>query len=246
VDLREVVDAPDAPWSRLGERLAGGAVPSLSDALADLVLEPEHERIRLALRGALRGRASPAHLIAAAGTTIRGLDVERLRLGRVIRESLAEAGLPPADLDRGVGLSIAFARVGAGGDVAGSVLVHPGLSDQAVHEWFADSAIRAGLRVSTWDRADYVEREAWLLWLDVVATSGGRPAQRRRRLLAQAAEAGGYRVDRVLAESGAPIAATTAATTRRPRPGPVRGGATGRGSRGSSPPPDGGAGRSSG
>jgi hypothetical protein len=237
VDMREVTDTPDAPWSRLGQRLAGGAVPSLDDALADLLLEPEHERIRADLRTSLAGRSSPGALISAAAAAIRGLDVDALRLGRVIRESLAQAGLPPADLDRGVGLSIALARAAAGGDQPPA-----GLGDLAVRAWLASPAIRAGLRVNTWDGSDYVEREAWLLFLDAVAADGGRPADARRGVLARAAETAGYRVDRLLdgLEAGA------GATPRVRRPAPGRGGATGRGSRGSSPPRDGDAGRSSG
>jgi glycosidase len=241
VDLRGVADAPDAPWSRLAGRLAGGAVPSLAEALADLLVEPDHERVRAALRTSLAGRTSAGASIAAAGGAIRGLDIDGLRLSRVIRESLAEAGLPPADLDRGTGLSIAFARGVAGGDPAAA-----GLGDPAVRAWFADPAIRAGLRVNTWDGLDYVEREAWLLWLDTVAAAAGRPGGARLKRLARAAEVGGYRVDRILADRGTTTGAGTGATTPPRRPGRVRGGATGRASRGSSPPRDGGAGRSPG
>jgi glycosidase len=233
VELREVADAPDAPWSRLAERLAGGAVASLADALADLVLEPEHERSRAALRAALAGRATPGALISAAAGALRGLDVGGLRLRGVVRESLAEAGLPSADLARGVGLAIALARA--------RDLEEPeaaGFSDRAVRGWFADPVIRAGLGVNSWDGIEYVEREAWLQWLDAVAAGGGRAANARRTRLARAAEAGGYRVDRILE--------SLEATTPPRRPGPARGGATGRGSRGSSPPRDGGAGRSPG
>jgi hypothetical protein len=203
VDLRDLRDAADAPWSRLAERLGGAAVPSLTDALADLVLEPEHDRMRGNLLTAVASaRTGPAQIAAAAGA-LRGIDVDGLRLGGVIRAVLARAGLPDAELDRGVGLAIALST-------ADQLLV--GLGDAAIRGWFADPRIRTGLRVNTWDQVDYVEREAWLLWLGVIAQAIPRASPTRLKKLSQAAAASGYRVDRLV----------DAVTTRRPRPGPPR------------------------
>jgi glycosidase len=225
VDLREVADAPDAPWSRLAARLAGGSVPNLADALADLVLEPEHERVRAVLVPALVStRTTPARIVAAAGA-IRGLDVLQVRLWPVIRDALTGVGWPPADVDRAVGLAVALSDA----DPAAIAL-----DAAAVRAWFADPAIRAGLRVNAWDGFEFVEREAWLLWIAIVAEASGRPNAARSRSLVDAAAAAGYRLDRLLA--------AVAVRPRARRPGPGHGGARGRGSRGPSSPRDGGAG----
>jgi len=227
LDLREVVDAPGQAWTRLAERLGGTPVPSLDDALADLILEPEHEQVRAALAVGLAGvEPPPARIVAAAGA-ISGLDVARLRLWPVIRSGLLAGGWPDTDVDRAVGLVVALA-------VAGPALV--ALDDAAIRGWFADARIRDGLRLNAWDGFEYVEHEAWLLWLSVVGEatpkgSGSKPRSARVRLLAGLAETAGYRVDRLLAS----LAAT-------PRPARGRAGATGRASRGPSSPRDGGAG----
>jgi hypothetical protein len=225
VDLREVADAPDAPWSRLAARLAGGSVPNLADALAGLVLEPEHERVRAVLVPVLASTPKPPARIVAAAGAIRGLDVQHLRLWPVIRDALTGVGWQLADVDRAVGLVVAL----SGADPAAIAL-----DAAAVRAWFADPGIRAGLRVNAWDGFEFVEREAWLLWIAVVAEASGRPNAARSRALAGAAAAAGYRLDRLLA--------TAAVRPRAGRPGPGRGGATGRGSRGPSSPPGGGAG----
>ncbi len=189
VDLRDVVDGPNEPWSRLAERLAGGAVPSLTDALADLVLEPEHDRLRAALLTAVAtGRTTAARVVAAAGV-LRGLDADGLRLSGVVRAVLAEEGLPDAELGRAVGIAIALAQADPG---------QVRLDDAAVRAWFSDPRIRTGLRVNTWDQLDYVEREAWLTWLGVVAEATGKPSVARVRALARAAASAGYQVDRLL------------------------------------------------
>ncbi|HLY15340.1 MAG TPA: alpha-amylase family glycosyl hydrolase [Candidatus Limnocylindrales bacterium] len=231
VDLHEVVDGPGQPWTRLAEQLAGAAVPSLDAALADLILAPEHEAVRTALSAALADAERPAAQIVAAAGAIRGLDVAQLRLWPVIRAALDGAGWPAEDVDRAVGLVVALAA-GEPGRIA--------LDRAAVRSWFADGPIRQGLRLNTWDGSEFVEREAWLLWLAVVAEAGAQassaqpsaqPSATQVRRLSQLAEAAGYRVDRLL---------DALATT--PRPGPGRAGATGRASRGPSSPRDGGAG----
>ncbi len=229
VDLREVASTPAAPWSQLAHRLAGGSVPRLADALADLVLEPEHERVGAALQAALGTAASPPARIVAAAGAIRGLDVERLRLWPVIRAALLATGWPPDDVDRAVGLAAALAGALAGPDPAVIALDAP-----AIRSWFADPGIRAGLRVNAWDGVEFVEREAWLLWLAVVAEASGRPAVARQRTLARAAADAGYRLDRLVAAAEL--------SPRRRRPGPGRARATGPGSRGSASPRGGGAG----
>ena len=193
VDLQEVVDEPAAPWSRLAGRLAGGAVPSLTEALADLVLEPEHERIRSALATALASASSGPGRFVVAAAVLRGLDFEGLRLGAVTRGALAGAGLPDHELDRAVGIVAALAN-------ADPALV--GLDDAAIRGWFADPRIRTGLRVNTWDGVEYVEREAWQLWLLVIAgagpAAGRRAGSARLKSLSRAAADSGYRVGRLL------------------------------------------------
>jgi glycosidase len=227
VDLREVVDGPGQPWTRLAERLAGAVVPSLEEALADMILEPEHEQARSAVGAALVGVERPEARIVAAARAIGGLDVARLRLWPVIRAALAADGSPAADVDRAVGLVVAL---------AGAAPALIALDDAAVRGWLADVRIRDGLRLNAWDGVEYVERDAWLLWLAAAAyaasaASSARSSAARVRLLSRLAETAGYRVDRLLAS----LAAT-------PRPGRGRAGATGRASRGSSSPRDGGAG----
>ncbi len=229
VDLREVVDAAGAPWSRLAGRLAGEAVPSLTAALLDLILEPEHERVRTALTTALASAQSGPGQIAAAAAVLGGLDFDGLRLDGLTRQALVGAGLPNDELDRAVGIVRALAN----GDPALAEL-----GDAAVRGWFADPWIRTGLRVNTWEGVEYVEREAWLLWISVIAEapgpSGGQASLAQLEALAQVAADAGYRVDRLLA----------ALSIRRPasRPGRGRGGASARAFRGPASPRDGGAG----
>jgi hypothetical protein len=229
VDLREVVDAAGAPWSRLAGRLAGEAVPSLTAALLDLILEPEHERVRTALTTALASAQSGPGQIAAAAAVLGGLDFDGLRLDGLTRQALVGAGLPNDELDRAVGIVRALAN----GDPALAEL-----GDAAVRGWFADPRIRTGLRVNTWEGVEYVEREAWLLWISVIAEapgpSGGQASLAQLEALAQVAADAGYRVDRLLA----------ALSIRRPasRPGRGRGGASARAFRGPASPRDGGAG----
>ena len=229
VDLREVVDEPGAPWSQLAGKLSGEAVPSLADALLDLVLEPEHERLRTALATAMASGQTGPRQIAAAAADLRGLDFDGLRLGGLVRQALDQAGLPNDELDRAVGIVRALATT----DPAPAWL-----GDAAIRGWFNDPRIRTGLRVNTWDGVEYVEREAWLLWISVIADgprpAGGQASPARLRSLARVAADAGYRLDRLLA---------AVAVRRRPgRPGPGRAGAPAPASRGPSSPRDGGAG----
>ncbi|MGH2513243.1 MAG: alpha-amylase family glycosyl hydrolase, partial [Candidatus Limnocylindrales bacterium] len=242
VNLREVVDGPGTPWSRLGTELAGRAVPSLDDALAELVLEPEHAAVRSRLAAALEtaGPASGARagvapsaaaMLSTVASVLRGTDIDGLRLAGVIRATLAQAGLPDVDLDRSVGVVLALAGAAPG-------LV--GLGPSVIRAWFADPVIRAALRVHAWEGGDYFEREAWELWLAVVALTVGRPGSRRQVTLVRAGAATGYRVDRLLA--AAAVRPRPERSDRADRPGPGRAGATGRASRGSSSPRGDGAG----
>jgi glycosidase len=193
VDLREVVDEPGAPWSRLADRLGGNAVPSLADALADLVIEPEHRRVRAELTAAVAGAHREPGQIVDAAAALRGLDIDRLRLTGVIRGVLADTGLPREELDRAVGIVTALAG-------ADPILV--GLGDAAIRGWFADPRIRTALRLNTWDGVDYVEREAWLSWLSVIAeairSAGGKADPTRLKVLTRAAAAAGYRGEPLL------------------------------------------------
>ncbi len=189
VDLREVVDEPGAPWSSLAGRLGGQAVPSLADALADLVLEPEHDRVRATLAAALAvGTNGPARIAAAAGA-LRGLDFDGLRLAGLTRAALAGAGLPEPDLDRAVGVSRALAHA-----APGSIALDPA----AVRSWLTDPGIRRALRLNTWDGHEYIEREAWDLWIAVVASAAGARRPARIRQLSRAARDSGFRVDLLL------------------------------------------------
>jgi len=198
VDLREEVDRPDAPWSRLAERLAGGAVPSLDEALAELRLEPEHDRIRAVLATALSTAPAsggrPGGQLAAAAGAIEGLDSDALRLRRVIAGALSGAGWTEPQLGRGVEIVVALARTPA---------ALRAFDEPTIRAWFDDPAIRAGLRVNAWDGVEYLEREAWLLWLaavgEAIRAAGGRPATARQRALGTAAANAGYDVARLLA-----------------------------------------------
>ena len=102
LDVRELRDGTAGLWSRLADRLAGGGVPSLEDALRELAFEPVYAPL-----GSLLG-ATLAELIA------RGSAVDAVRLesalGRVadaLREVAGVSG-EPAEY-----VSVAAARVGA-------------------------------------------------------------------------------------------------------------------------------------
>ncbi len=227
VDLRVVVDDAGTPWSRLGELLAGRAVPSLAEALADLRLAPERDAWRARLAGTLAGLGtgpSLARTIAALAGALRGIDIDGLRLAGVIHDVLVQAGMPEADLGQAVGVVRALATLDP------AML---GLASNHVRAWFADPTLRASLGVHDWQGVEYFDGETWRLWLAAIAEAAGTPASARPASLARAAADAGYRVDRFL-ESG---------SVRPParRPARARAGGTGPASRGPGPPRDDGA-----
>jgi hypothetical protein len=228
VDLRVVADGPDEPWSALAGRLAGRAVPSVADALADLRLAPEHDAWRAELGRVVAGlgpRPAPGRLEAALARALAGVEVDRLRLAGLIRTALAEGGVAEEDLDR----SDAIVRA-----LAGAAPALLGSSPAAVRAWFGDPGARAALRVNAWDGAEFVEREAWQAWLAALAELTGTARSRRWPGLARLASDVGYRVDRILAG--------LALSRPARRPGPARAGASAKGSRDRGQPPGGGAG----
>ncbi|MEA2631701.1 MAG: hypothetical protein QOE66_1920, partial [Chloroflexota bacterium] len=121
-----------------------------------------------------------------------------------------------------------------------------------LERWLTTEATRVAMGVNTWEGIEYVDRDrlrellGWAVRLDTIeapapaaATSSARVAAR----LADAAEAGGYRLDRMRAVLAGPALGTGA--TKRTSPttrGGSAGGAPSMGRRGSAPP-RGGAGR---
>jgi hypothetical protein len=109
LDWREAVEEAARPWSVLAERLAGGGVPSLDEAMRLLLLEPAHEAVRAALDPALvaalaasgqaeRGGAAAA--AAEAARRARALLVATRELSR--RHPAVTGGELRGDLERAV------------------------------------------------------------------------------------------------------------------------------------------------
>src|SRR4051812_20083897 len=86
LDVRDVRDGSTRLWSRLNDRLAGGGVPSLDDALRDLALEPVHEPIRTALGGTI-GR-----LVRDGQATDDGIADEVRRIVHAVGELTSTGG----------------------------------------------------------------------------------------------------------------------------------------------------------
>ncbi len=91
LDLREVADGPSGQHRRLAERLNGAGVPSIDEALRELVLEPVHMPLRRLLepgivRGIVRGGATEGEASAV-------LDGAAVRLAAFLA-ALAEATDP--------------------------------------------------------------------------------------------------------------------------------------------------------
>ncbi len=128
-------------------------------------------------------------LLAAAVRALEREPFDDRRLGPIVRDALAAAGLDPAASERGAGIVRGLAVAAA------SLRV---LDDATVAAWFADPTLRAALRVHEAGGATWFEREALERLVAVVgrlaSTTADRPAE-----LAALAKAAGYRVDRLLA-----------------------------------------------
>jgi glycosidase len=91
LDWREVVDAAAQPWSALAERLAGGGVPSIDEAMRMLLLDPVHAALRAVLDPALiaslgsssqTARAEAAPAVGAAGDRVQAFLIATRELSR--------------------------------------------------------------------------------------------------------------------------------------------------------------------
>jgi hypothetical protein len=88
-----------------------------------------------------------------------------------------------------------------------------------LERWLARPPVREAMGVNTWQGVEWLDREPylavldWAVRLDAIDT-GREPDRRLVDRLAAAAEAAGYRVDRLLA-AGSPVGGDTMATARR-------------------------------
>ena len=91
--------------------------------------------------------------------------------------------------------------------------------------WLARETTRVAIGLNTWEGVEYLDRDrlrdllSWAVRLDMIDAPDDRAAAasiRAAARLADAAEAAGYRVDRLRAELAAPR--RKAASRRRPRP----------------------------
>jgi glycosidase len=224
-EFREVRDAPAAPWSELAQRLARRGVPSVDDALRDLVLEPVHASFRAIVQGTgdpmhlaslldtiapdrrLDGRRV-AELLARIPSTTGPEDAATLRAWAVAadmgREGFDELRLGRALDGTGAGAAIVRALLGLArpSSLTGVPATVPGRLFEA---WLADDAVRDALGVNTWEGVAYLDRDRLddLLRLMVASesvTGGVRPgsaAGRTADRVRDAAESAGYRVERI-------------------------------------------------
>jgi glycosidase len=157
VDLGELPDGP-RPVRRLAERLGNGTVPSIDEALLLLELEPEHAAIREQLTRALddpvraAAVATPDDRLASAVGVVAGLAFDELRLWPVVRETLAAAEPPQADVDLATDV------------VRGIALANPvvrRLDRVAVGRWFIEPSMREALRVNVADGSTWFDKAAF-------------------------------------------------------------------------------------
>jgi glycosidase len=227
--FRDVRHGPDAPWADLAVRLGGGGVPSLDDALADLLLAPVHEAVTSLLATDLE----PAEVARR-----HAILVERSGIPAYDRATTAPgpAAPPPANLDpavraaallrpidraafdrlrvakalRGIGLddaAISRTRVALG--LARPSQVRNPARLAAV--WLADPDVRAFIGVNEWEGVEWFAKEAFERLLALAAAldraDGASRTSPAIGKLGRAAEAAGYRVDRFLASLEAPVRA---------------------------------------
>jgi hypothetical protein len=91
-----------------------------------------------------------------------------------------------------------------------------------LERWLADETMRPAIGVNTWQGVEYISRDRFarmLEWTARLERFAGVDRDRTlvERLLA-AAEAAGYRVDRLLASLGEPAAAARPAGPAKPKP----------------------------
>jgi glycosidase len=247
-EFAEASDATGAPWSELAQRLGRRGVPSLDDALRDLVLEPVHAAVRRALEAVQPEQETAAlyRLLTEHAPSLDGATADKAVERLVALPSSTTPKDPDeratfrawailADIDARTfdDLRLAHALDGTGADAqlvrAALVMPRPStlggptrtLPSRLVEAWLADDQVRSALGVNTWQDVTYLTRERFeaLLGLVVVAdaVTGGAKAERAAGTLADklrtAAEAAGYRVDR-LRESLGPKPAATARSRR--------------------------------
>jgi glycosidase len=241
-EFREVRDAPGAPWGRLASELGRRGVPSLDDAMRDLVLEPVHstlaalldeaptpKRIAAFLGAVDEHRPLPAapvsRRLAAIRATVGPEDTPVLRAWAALADLDREAfdtlrladPLTRSSVD--AGLVRALIGVPRASTLSGSAATRP---SRLLDAWLADPAIRDAAGVNTWDGVVYVDRDRLERLLRVLieiegAEGGARArtaAERVAARLRDTAEASGYRVERMQG------ALTEAAAPRRRRTRP--------------------------
>ena len=235
-EFREVLDGPEADWRALAASLGSRGVGSLDDALADLrlapihalvgaLLEPEIEPAEMTRRQAAFRRAAGLSPTEAGAVPAPATPLPK-RLDPAARTATALAGVDRATLDRlrlwvplrAAGLDdwqVLRTRVAL--DLARpSAVRNPAKLAEA---WLADPEVRSLLGVHEWDGAEWFGADAFdsllelAAGLEQAASSRRRPAAIAR--LRKAAEAAGYRVDRLV-----PAIADASSSSRRRKPEP--------------------------
>jgi hypothetical protein len=230
LEISEVSQTAGEPWAALAAELAGGWLPSLDEALADLRLRPVHDAVARLLDPAADIAARWAEVAAAAGIVDEGPpsltptpSVDRAGRAAALLSPLGRTRFDALRLGgalRRLGLDdreIARARIAIG-------LPHPAeVADPAVlaERWLADPDVRAFLAVHEWEGAEWLDRDRWLELLELAAELD-RAAGRTRRspaiaVLRSEAEAAGYRTDALMAGLRSRPGATS---SRAARPGP--------------------------
>jgi glycosidase len=200
--FREVSDAGGASWSHLAAELGGRGVPSLNDALADLRLRPLHDRVAAAIVAGDPAATAIGLAAELPDLTRAGFDEQRLAT------PLSRAGFDNEAV-AATRVAIGLAPLSSGPDAAALVM-----------GWLADGDVRAYLRVHDWDGESYFDGNRWAALVDVAA--GLDPGPRTRgstttiKRLRAAAEAAGYRLDRLAGALSKPVASRTARTPPRP------------------------------
>ncbi len=199
-EFREVVDAYDRPYRALAERLRGGGVPSVEDALATLVHAPVHDAVREAL-------ARRAVAAAEAGEPSVPDWRAALDAAEMLREASGrEDPIAAFRLDRVFGDATGLVRV----------LLRPaasrGLSGLAA--LLDDDDARALLGVNVHAGVEWLRKEPWDALVLALAARGDAPAAERARVTALA-ETAGYDVAKLRALL-APSPVTAAPTTPLP------------------------------
>jgi glycosidase len=149
---------------------------------------------------------------------------DELRLGAPLANGLRHAGLDEAEAWTAADLVRTLLHLARPSQVKGPARER---DRRLIERWLADETIRPAIGVNTWQGVEYVSRDRFARMLEWTVRLERSASETRDRTfverLSAAADAAGYRVDRLLASLAGPVpsrATRSRQTARRPPPKP--------------------------